>query len=136
MDNTRLIDAILYNRRAWRRQVEAMEPRASTSLVTLPVSHTPGDPVGKVVVDRVTVLCVLDAVDRVLGGLPREYQRVAALKWEDAATHKRIAKLLHYSERTIDRRVSFVRDCVKAGLAALGDEKLSAFCRHFVGKSA
>lgn len=127
IDNTRLIDLILYNRRAWRRQVEAMEPRTSTSVVTLPVSSAAGDPVGRVVVDRVTILYVLDAVDRALRGLRREYRQVATLRWDDGATHKRIAVLLHYSERTVRRRVHIVRERVSAALAGLGAEKLAAF---------
>lgn|GEM_PF-2654524 len=127
IDNTRLIDLILYNRRAWRRQVEALEPRTSTSVVTLPVSSAAGDPVGRVVVDRVTILYVLDTVDRALRGLRREYRQVAALKWDDGATHKRIASLLHYSERTVRRRVHIVRKRVSAALAGLGAEKLAAF---------
>lgn len=133
IDNTRLIDLILYNRRAWRRQVEAMEPRTSTSVVTLPVSSAAGDPVGRVVVDRVTVLRVLDIVDAALAGLPSENRRIALLKWEDQASHRRIAERLHYCERTIERRVKNIRRVVYAALAAGGYEKLSAFCRDFVG---
>ena len=130
---TRVVDLILYNRRAWRRTVETLEPRTSTSIVSLPVRGAPGDPVGQVVATRASVLRVLDIVDAALAGLTTENRRIATLKWEERTSHWRIAKRLHYSERTIERRVKMIRLVVYAALAAEGYEKLSAFCRDFVG---
>lgn len=129
----RIVDLVLYNRRAWRRMVETLEPRTSTSIVSLPVSGAPGDPVGQVVATRTSILRVLDIVDAALAGLSSENRRIATLKWEERTSHWRIAKRLHYSERTIERRVKMIRLVVYAALAAEGYEKLSAFCRDFVG---
>lgn len=124
------VDCILYNRRAWREVVELLEPRTSTSLVTLPVARIPGDPVGTVATSRATITFVLDAVDRTIKHLPREHQRIAKLKFEEFRTHKNIANAVGYSEKTIERRVEQVRNAVKNSLESLGYGNIQAFWRE------
>lgn len=128
------VDCILYNRRAWREAVELIEPKTSASIVTLPVSKTPGDPVGAVAVSRATVTFVLDIVDQTLKRLPREYRRIAKLKWDDMRTHKNIANIVRYSEKTVERRVDRIRNIVKNALESLGGDILPAFWREIDGK--
>lgn len=127
------IDCILYNRHAWQAAVELFEPRTSTSIVMLPVSR-PGDPVGAVAVSRATVTFVLDIVDQTLKRLPREYRRIAKLKWDDMRTHKDIANIVRYSEKTVERRVDRIRNIVKNALESLGGDILPAFWREIDGK--
>ena len=128
------VDCILYNRRAWREAIELIEPKTSASIVTLPVSKTPGDPVGAVAVSRATVTFVLDIVDQTLKRLPREYRRIAKLKWDDMRTHKNIANIVRYSEKTVERRVDRIRNIVKNALESLGGDILPAFWREIDGK--
>lgn len=128
------VDCILYNRRAWREAVELIEPKTSASIVTLPVSKAPGDPVGAVAVSRATVTFVLDIVDQTLKRLPREYRRIAKLKWDDMRTHKNIANIVRYSEKTVERRVDRIRNIVKNALESLGGDILPAFWREIDGK--
>ncbi len=124
------VDCILYNRRAWREAVELIEPKTSASIVTLPVSKAPGDPIGAVATSRATITFVLDAVDRTIKHLPREHQRIAKLKFEEFRTHKYIANAVGYSEKTIERRVEQVRNAVKNSLESLGHGNIQAFWRE------
>ncbi len=124
---TQAVDCILYNRHAWRAAVALLEPRTSASVVLLPVSKTPGDPVGSVATSKATVTFVLDVVDQSLKTLPREHQRIARLKWDEMRTHKNIGDTVNYSEKTIERRVEQVRNVVKNGLESLGGGILPAF---------
>lgn len=124
---TQAVDCILYNRHAWRAAIALLEPRTSTSFVTLPVSKTPGDPVGVVATSRATITFVLDAVDRTVRHLPPEHKRIAKMKFEELKTHKSIAKSVGYSEKTIERRVEQIRNTVKNGLESLGYSNIPAF---------
>lgn len=131
---TQAVDCILYNRHAWRAAIALLEPRTSTSFVTLPVSKMPGDPVGAVATSRATVTFVLDVVDQAIKMLPREHQRITRLKWDDMRTHKNIASVVNYSEKTIERRVEQIRGAVKNALETLGGDILPAFWREIDGK--
>lgn len=121
------VDCILYNRHAWSAAIALLEPRTSTSLVTLPVSKTPGDPVGAVAASRATITFVLDAVDRTIRHLPPEHKKIAKMKFEELKTHKNIADSIGYSEKTIERRVEQIRNTVKNSLESLGHSSVAAF---------
>lgn len=124
------VDCILYNRHAWKAAISLRQPKTSTSFVTLPVSKSPGDPVGTVATSRATITFVLDVVDRTIKHLPREHQRIAKLKFEEFRTHKSIANTIGYSEKTIERRVEQVRNAVKNSLESLGYGNIQAFWRE------
>lgn len=129
----RAIDCILYNRRAWREKVDLLESRTATAVVALPLSRLPGDPVGQVATTRATVTSILDTVDRALRGLPKEHQRIADFKWGQSLTHNEIADRVHYSVRTVERRVNAIRASVRAHLVTRDRGMLSDFWRVIDG---
>lgn len=124
---TQAVDCILYNRHAWRAAVALLEPRTSASVVLLPVSKTPGDPVGSAATSRATITLVLDTVERALKYLPQEHRQIAKMKFDELKTHKNIAGAIGYSEKTIDRRVEQIRNTVKNSLESLGHSSVAAF---------
>ncbi len=121
------VDCILYNRHAWREAVALLEPKTSTSVVTLPASRTPGDPVGSIAASKATMTFVLDVVEQTISTLPEEMQQVTERKWGRLETHRAIAEGIGYSEKTVERRVERIRVIVKNALETLGEGVLPAF---------
>lgn len=126
----RAIDCILYNRRVWREYVNMLEPHTGGSVVLLPVSGATGDPVASVAVARATVTMVLDAVDRALEHLPRQYRQIARLRYDEQLTYPEIAARVGYSTKTIERRVERIRRRVKSALEAGGSDIIADFWRE------
>lgn len=100
------VDVILYNLRQWRRLISLMEPRTSTSVVTLPVAATRSASSGveQVAVRRAAVTQVLDIAEDALRELPPAQRRIARMKYEERMSLRDIAYELTRRKRKAARR--------------------------------
>lgn len=126
----RLVDWMLYNLNEWRRMLELVEPKTSASVILLPVQARNGSPVEHVAVKRADLRLVIDCVELAVKSMPPLLRTIVRMKYRERATHRMMASKLHYSERTIDRKVEAVRLRVARALTSIDPEKLSSFCRE------
>lgn len=129
----KLVDWILYNLPMLREQIETVQSETSTSIVVVGRQGF-GSKVERVAIKRATLSVVLDAVGRALRYLPRDCYKVYRMKYRAGMRHWQIGKKMYMHERTVDRKVDFIRNAVIQQLQALPGTILSESCRLFVGK--
>jgi len=129
----KMIDWILYNLTIMRDQVEALEPRVSTSVVVLSGRGTrnPGSGVERVAIRRAAVSSVLDAAQRGIKALHPEQRKVYRMRYRVGMTYKQISRRLYISEETVGRRLAEVREVVGQYLQQVSPSDLAEFARFF-----
>lgn len=136
----RLVDYLLYNLPSLKEQAADIHPRQTPVYAVLYQRGRKGgsSQVEYVAISRATITLVLDAVERAVKHLPPDCHKVYRMKYRAGMRHWQIAKRTHFSEKTIERRVNFVRDAVSQHLQGLPGnmlgEMLSGKCRENVGK--
>ena len=98
------VDCILYNLRQWRRLLTYLEPRTSSSVVILPVAHSPSSSVERVAVCRAVVSEVLDSAEEALRMLPRALKSIARMRYVEQMSLREIARELTRRKRKVARR--------------------------------
>jgi DNA-directed RNA polymerase specialized sigma24 family protein len=131
----KLVDFLLYNLPALKEQHEAMMPKSSTSVVVLVQRRGSfGSSVERMVIKRATLSMLVDALERAIKYLPADCRKVYRMKYRAGMRHRQIAKRAYMHERTVDRKVDFIRNAVTQQLQALPGTILDESCRLFVGK--
>lgn len=130
----RLVDWLLYNLPSLKARVEAIEPRTSTSLVTL--GRSPGrsgraSSVEQAAIRRAALSAVLDAVERGVKALRPDPRRVYRLRYRAGMSRKEMRGRLYLSEASIGRRLAEVREVVASQLEQVPASERAAFTRHF-----
>jgi RNA polymerase sigma factor (sigma-70 family) len=129
----KMVDWILYNMSSLHAQVEALEPRVSTSVVVLSGRGTrnPGSGVERVAIRRAAVSSVLDAAQRGIKALHPEQRKVYRMRYRVGMTYKQISRRLYISEETVGRRLAEVREVVGQYLQQVSPSDLAEFARFF-----
>ncbi|HHV79074.1 MAG TPA: hypothetical protein GXX40_05610 [Firmicutes bacterium] len=129
----KMIDWLLYNLVALRQQVNALEPKTSTSVVVLchRGGHNPDSMIERVAIRRAAVSSVLDAVERGIRLLHPEQRRIYRMKYRAGMTYKQIKRRLFLSDKTVQRRVEEIRSVVGQCLASVPPGDLKEFDRFF-----
>lgn len=123
-----IVDWLLYNRHDIRREVDAIEPKTSTSIVHLPVRARPeSSAIERVAVSRATITLILDAVDRAVATMPRPLRRLIRLRYTERMAVYGIARYVHWSERTCYRRLDAIRRRTISSLSLLDGQLLADF---------
>jgi DNA-directed RNA polymerase specialized sigma24 family protein len=133
----KMVDWILYNMPVLRDQVDAIEPRLSTSLVVLSRQSTrgPSSGVERVAIKRAAVSSVLDAAQRGIRSLHPEQRKVYRMRYRAGMSYKQIARRLYISEETVGRRLAEVRAMVGQYLQQVSPSDLAEFARFFDSRS-
>lgn len=129
----KMVDWILYNMPVLRDQIEAIEPRTSTSVVVLSRQNTrdPVSGVEKVAIKRAALSSVLDAAARGIKALHPEQRKVYRMRYRAHMTYKQISRRLYISEETVGRRLAEVRAVVGQYLQQVSPSDLAEFARFF-----
>lgn len=129
----KMVDWILYNMPMLRDQIEAIEPRSSTSVVALNRQSTRGMASGveRVAIKRAAVSSVLDAAERGVRALHPEQRKVYRMKYRAYMTYKEIGRRLFVSEETVGRRLAEVRAVVAQYILQVPASDLTEFARFF-----
>ncbi|MDI3548147.1 MAG: hypothetical protein PWR10_1799 [Halanaerobiales bacterium] len=129
----KMVDWILYNLPLLRNQIEAIEPRTSTSIVTLSRRNTrnPVSGIEKVAIKRATISSVLDVVDRGIKTLHPEQRKVYRMRYRAGMTYKQIGRRLYISEETVGRRLNEVRAIIGQYLQQIPPSDMTEFARFF-----
>ena len=129
----KMVDWILYNMSSLHAQVEALEPRVSTSVVVFSRQDTrnPVSGVERVAIRRAAVSSVLDAAQRGIRALHPEQRKVYRMRYLTGMSYKDIGKKLYISRETVGRRLAEVRAVVKQYIEQLPPSDLQEFTRFF-----
>lgn len=136
-----MIDVILYNMQNWRRALIFLEPKTSTSTVTLPVRTTrrSGSAVESCAIQRASISAIIDVVDDTLNYLPSDLQKIARYKYEYHMSYRQIARKMTQEERrkdpdaqgisksSVGRKVDSVRNFVSMALSLLSPGMMGQF---------
>jgi DNA-directed RNA polymerase specialized sigma24 family protein len=128
-----MVDWILYNMPMLRDQIEAIEPRSSTSVVALSRQSTRGMTSGveRVAIKRAAVSSVLDAAQRGVSALHPEQRKVYRMRYRVGMGYKQISQRIYISEETVGRRLAEVRAIVGQYLQQVSPSDLAEFARFF-----
>ena len=129
----KMVDWILYNMPMLRDQIEAIEPRSSTSVVALSRQSTRGMTSGveRVAIKRAAVSSVLDAAQRGVSALHPEQRKVYRMRYRVGMSYKQISQRIYISEETVGRRLAEVRAMVGQYLQQVSPSDLAEFARFF-----
>ncbi len=133
-----LADLVLYNLEDWLREVMAMEPKVSSSLVTLTAARgVAGNIVESFVMRRDQALRGLRVIDGLVRRLPAHLRCVYRLRYVERLTRKEVAERVHCDIRTVDKRLGIIRGRVAARLRSMEAESCADFiqvlCRFCAG---
>ncbi len=133
----KMVDWILYNMPALRDQIEALEPRSSTSVVVLSKQNTwdPVSGVEKVAIKRAAASAVLDAVQRGIRNLHPEQRKIYRMRYRARMSYKQISRRLYISEATVGRRLGEIRAIVIQYLKQVSKNDLREFARFFSSRN-
>lgn len=133
----KMVDWILYNMPVLRDQIEAIEPRTSTSVVVLSRQNTrdPVSGVEKVAIKRAAVSAVLDAVQRGIRNLHPEQRKIYRMRYRARMSYKQISRRLYISEATVGRRLGEIRAIVIQYLKQVSKNDLREFARFFSSRN-
>jgi len=131
--NREMVDWILYNMPVLRDQIEAIEPRTSTSVIVFSRQNTrnPVSGVEKVAIKRAAASAVLDAVQRGIRTLHPEQRKVYRMRYRAGMSYKQISRRLYISEETVGRRLAEIRAIVAQYLQQVPQTDLKEFARFF-----
>lgn len=129
----KMIDWILYNLPFLRAQVEALEPRTSTSVVVFSRQDTrnPVSGVERVAIKRAAISSVLDAAQRGIRALHPEQRKVYRMRYRAGMSYKDIGRRLYCVDKTVQRRIEEIRGIVAQFIATVPKDELKEFVRFF-----
>lgn len=127
----KLVDWILYNLPALREEMQALDPRSSTSVVIFDRQSTRGSRIEKIAIKRATISSVLDIVNQGIKSLHPEHRKVYRMKYRAHMTYRQISRRLYISEETVSRRVNEVREIIGQYLQQIPPSDMAEFERFF-----